>query len=340
MTRIAITGAGGYIGSVLVEEALKAGYEVTAIDRFFFGLDLMDEFRHAAGFRTIRKDIREIKPEDFDDVDIVLDLAALSNDPAGDLDPDLTQSINVGGRTRSMSVAKEAGVKRYVMASSCSVYGFSDQGDLTETSPTNPLTEYAKSMLGAEDHLFSLSGDDFVTTAFRNATVFGLSRRMRFDLVVNIMTKNAVETGKLSVTGGGMQWRPLVHVRDVARCFLHCVKQPASVVNGQRFNIGLTNIQVRPLAYLVRESLPFPVQIDMVAGTNDHRSYSVSYSKMRDVLGYKPQFDIPYGVNEIYSAIKEGGVDLGGRTSTVGWYKHLIASDRLVEQVRLNGRIL
>jgi nucleoside-diphosphate-sugar epimerase len=340
MTRIAITGAGGYIGSVLVEEALKAGYEVTAIDRFFFGLDLIEEFRHSAGFRTIRKDIREIKPEDFDDADIVVDLAALSNDPAGDLDPDLTKSINVGGRTRTMTVAKDAGVRRYVMASSCSVYGFSDQGELTEASPTNPLTEYAKSMLGAEDHLFGLSGDDFVTTAFRNATVFGLSRRMRFDLVVNIMTKNAVETGKLSVTGGGMQWRPLVHVRDVARCFLHSVKQPAAVVNGQRFNIGLTNIQVRPLAYLVRESLPFPVQIETAAGTNDHRSYSVSYARMRDVLGYKPQFDIPYGVNEIYNAIKEGGVDLGGRTSTVGWYKHLIAADRLVEQVRLNGRIL
>jgi nucleoside-diphosphate-sugar epimerase len=340
MSRIAITGAGGYIGSVLVEEAIKAGHEVTAIDRFFFGLDLLAEFRHSAGFRIIRKDIREIAAEDFDDVDVVFDLAALSNDPAGDLDPDLTRSINIGGRTRSMTVAKAAGAKRYVMASSCSVYGFSGDGDLTETSTTNPLTEYARSMLAAEDCLFDLGGKDFCVTALRNATVFGLSRRMRFDLVVNIMTKNAVENGRLMITGGGKQWRPLVHVRDVARCFLHTTRQPESVVGGQRFNAGLTNIQVDRLAETVRDALPFPVEIEMAPGTNDHRSYSVSYAKMRDVLGYTPQFDIPFGVGEIAQAIKQGGVDVGNRTSTVGWYKHLLAAHRLVNEVQLNGRML
>jgi nucleoside-diphosphate-sugar epimerase len=340
MAHIAITGAGGYIGSVLIEEALKAGHDVTAIDRYFFGINILQGFSRSAALHVVRRDIRDIEVDDFAGIDFVIDLAALTGDPACDLLPELAQSINVGGRSRAMAMAKAAGVKRYVLASSCSVYGYSELDELDELSPVNPLSHYARSMLTAEENLFKLGTKSFCVTAFRNATVFGLSRRMRFDLVANVMTKNAVETGKLTVTGGGQQWRPLVHVRDLARCFLHALKQPKRIVNAQTFNIGLTNIQMHGLADMVRTALPVSVVVEIEADTNDHRSYNVSFNKMRTVLGYKPRFSVAHGVDEIYQALKRGNVDVGGRTSTVGWYKHLMAAQNLVNELQLNGRVL
>ena len=168
----------------------------------------------------------------------------------------------------------------------------------------------------------------------------GLSRRMRFDLVVNQMTRNAVESGKITVMGGGDQWRPLVHVRDVARAMLNIAGQDPKVVNGEVFNVGRDNYQIRSLAFTVRENLPFPVTVETLGDSADKRNYNVSFDKARDMLGFEAQYDVAYAVREIYDAIKQGSVDLGERTVTVDWYRHLLDAQQLVAQVELNGRIL
>jgi len=248
VARILITGAGGYIGTTLVEMALAKGYDVIALDRFFFGEDLLEEFAANPQFSTIKKDIRDIRADDLTGVDVVVDLAALSNDPSGELDPDLTTSINHRGRVHVADISREAGISRYILASSCSVYGFGETSELTEESPTNPLTEYARSTFDAERAVIAMGDKTFCVSALRNATVYGLSKRMRFDLVVNTMTRNAIDSGEITVAGGGHQWRPLVHVRDVARAILNIAAQPAEKVNQQVFNIGSENQQIRCLA--------------------------------------------------------------------------------------------
>jgi nucleoside-diphosphate-sugar epimerase len=269
-----------------------------------------------------------------------MDLAALSNDPSGDLNPELTTSINMQGRGHVARTAKAAGVRRYMLASSCSVYGLGEGTALDEDAPLNPLTEYARSSLGAERATFALADDRFSVTALRNATVFGLSPRMRFDLVVNIMTKNATEIGKLTVTGGGEQWRPLVHVRDVAQAFLTILGAPVEKVNGQAFNIGRANYRVREIAEEVRANLPVPVEIVVTPDAADKRSYNVSFERAKRVLGFEASRDIGFAVREIYDAIVNGKVDIGLKTVTVQWYRHLLEAEQLVDSLRINGRIL
>lgn len=340
MARLLITGAGGYIGTTLVELALGSGYEVIALDRFFFGEDLLEEFASNPKFSTTKKDIRDLRADDLAGVDVVVDLAALSNDPSGELDPDLTTSINHRGRVHVAEISRAAGIARYILASSCSVYGFGETSELTEKSPTNPLTEYARSTFDAERAVIAMGDADFCVSALRNATVYGLSKRMRFDLVVNTMTRNAIDSGKITVAGGGNQWRPLIHVRDVARAILNIAAQPAEKVNKQVFNIGGENQKIRCLAFAVRENLPFQVTIEVEPDNDDKRSYNVSFDKARSVLGFEPKYDVPFAVREIYEAVKAGVVDLGARTVTVDWYKRLLKAEQLVDATRLNGRML
>jgi len=340
VARILITGAGGYIGTTLVKMALEAGHQVVALDRYFFGENLMHDFLQNRSFKIVKSDIRDVTVSDLEGTDVVMDLAALSNDPAGQLNPDLTKAINHRGRVHVAEAAKKAGVPRYILASSCSIYGEGDSIALTEESPANPLTEYAQSTYAAECAAFKLRSDEFCVSALRNATVFGLSRRMRFDLVVNQMTRNAVENGTIKVMGGGKQWRPLVHVMDVARAFLNIAEQPFDVVNGEAFNIGGDNYQIRSLAFIVRENLPFPVAIETLGDDRDRRDYNVSFEKARNMIGFEAQYDVAFAVREIYEAIKSDSVDMGERTVTVDWYRHLLEAQKLLSQVELNGRIL
>jgi nucleoside-diphosphate-sugar epimerase len=340
MKRVLVTGAGGYIGSVLCKEMLDSGYAVTAFDRFFFGLDTLKEIAGNPNLTIAKKDIRDIDERDLEGIFAVFDLAALSNDPCGELNPNLTEAINHTGRVRVAEAAKRVGVERYVISSSCSVYGGGQGLQLDEEASTSPLTTYARATLCAEEEIRILSDGGFCATALRNATVFGLSPRMRFDLIVNLMTLHAVEKGRITVMGGGKQWRPLVHICDVARAFRIVVEAPTASVKGEVFNIGKQNAQVLNVAYIVREALPFPLQIEIAPDDADRRDYNVSFAKAKRVIGFEAQRSIADGAREIYDALKLGQVESGPKTSTVRWYRNVIDAKKLIDSIALDGRLL
>ena len=341
MKKVIVTGAGGYIGTQLVNDLLRSGYEVKAIDRFFFGLDTVKDFidsKHK--FEYLKKDIRDLDEKDFKGFDAVFDLACLSNDPAGEIDPNLTYQINRDGRIHVAKTAKSSGVSRYVLSSSCSVYGSSENGDLTEESATNPISVYAKSTLQAEQENLSIADNNFSVSALRNATVFGLSRRMRFDLVVNLMVLTAFQKRRIIVMGGGLQWRPLVHVSDVSRAFITTLNSSQELINSQIFNVGLDNYQIRNLAYLVREELGFPIEIEVAPDDPDKRNYNVNFSKAKNKMNFEAKTSVIDGIKEIYSALKNGTVDTGPKTVTVGWYRNILEAKKLVSEIEINGRVI
>ena len=339
MPHVLITGVGGYIGSTLAELCLAAGYRVTGVDRFFFGQNLLGDLLQHQDFRAVRKDIRDVTGDDFAGVDCVCDLAALSNDPAGEIDPQLTVDVNNAGRVHVARTARDAGVRRYVLASSCSVYGHARSTNLDETSEPNPVSTYAKANLAAERGVLPLNSSNFAVTVLRQATVFGLSRRMRFDLVINLMTLNAVQNGKIFILGGGRQWRPIVHVRDTARAFVTTLETPEDV-GGEIFNVGAMNAQILNLAYIVRENLPFRVEMEIVPDDPDKRDYNVSFDKFAARLGYRTEHTPSDGVREIYDALKNGHTSAEPTCFTVNWYKKILEARELLDQVILNGRLL
>lgn len=339
---VLVTGAGGYIGATLVDLLLAAGKRVIGLDRYFFGEALLGDTLQHPSFTLLRKDLRDVELSDLHGVDAVCDLAALSNDPAGALDEKLTWAINHQAKVRTAQLAKRAGVRRYVLASSCSVYGSGDGALLTEESQPRPISTYARASLAAETDVLPLADSTFTVTAFRQATVFGLAKRLRFDLVVNLMTLNAVQKGKIFVLGGGRQWRPIVHVRDTAGAFVSLLDRAPSEINGKVFNIGSSehNYQVLSLAYIVRENVPFPIELDIVPDDSDARNYQVSFARAEQELGFRAPHTPADGVREIYQALKLGRVDTGMRTITVKWYQHIMEAKQLVDSLSLEGRLL
>jgi nucleoside-diphosphate-sugar epimerase len=340
MSKVMVTGAGGYIGTQLVRDLVNSGHEVTAVDRYFFGKEPLAEFVGNNKVNILQKDIRDLNAKDFSGHDAVCDLACLSNDPAGEIDPELTYLINRDGRIHVAKTAKSAGVEKYIISSSCSVYGKGEEPQLSETSKTNPISVYAKSTLEAEQQNLSIADSNFSVTALRNATVFGLSTRMRFDLVVNLMTLTAFQKGRIIVMGGGLQWRPLVHLSDVSKAFLNVIGAKKDKINKEVFNIGLDNFQIKNLAYLVREELPFPVEIDIAPDDADKRDYNVEFSKAESILGFKAETNVIQGIKEIYLALKSGSVDVGPKTITVQWYRNILDAKALLDSVVLDGRII
>lgn len=328
--QILVTGGAGYIGSVLVKELLADGHKVKCLDRFFFGKESLAEVHSHPSLEMIRDDIRWFDPNILKGVDVVLDLAALSNDPSGELDPFKTLDINYLGRIRVARLAKEQGVKRYVLASSCSIYGFQD-GIIDEKSSINPLTTYAKANRKAEQDVLPLADSNFTVTALRFATVYGYSGRMRFDLAINGMVLGLYKNPKIPVMRDGMQWRPFVHVKDVANAYKLVIRQSPDKVNGQIFNVGSDdqNYQILPLAELVGKSLNIPYEIEWY-GSTDGRSYKVSFKKFKDATDFKPSFTPKEGSIEIYEALKTGKLVESLKTKTVEWYKHLMQSHQLV----------
>jgi nucleoside-diphosphate-sugar epimerase len=340
MSKILVTGAGGYIGSQLVKDLLNAGNKVTAVDRFFFGREVLLDFEENLNFRIIKKDIRDLTEKDLFGHDVVCDLACLSNDPSGEIDPNLTYQINRDGRLHVAKISKRAEVQKYIISSSCSVYGKGEESKLDEKSSTNPVSVYAKSTLEAEQETLSLSTSNFSVTALRNATVFGLSKRMRFDLVVNLMTLSAFQKGRIIVMGGGSQWRPLVHISDVSKAFIKVINAQKELVNQEVFNIGMDNFQIKNLAYMVRDVISNNVEIEIAPDDEDKRNYNVSFRKADEVLKFKASTNVTFGINEIYNALNSGVTDVGPKTVTVQWYRNILDAKELLDSITLDGRII
>ena len=335
-----MTGGAGYIGSVLVRALLGNGNDVTCLDRFFFGQEVLSDLTVNSKLKVIKDDIRWFDPSILRNVDVVMDLAAISNDPSGELDPAKTYDINYLGRSRVARLSKEYGVKKYVLASSCSLYGY-QSGTSDESAPLNPLTTYAKASMKAEEDVIPLSSPRFCVTVLRFATVYGLSKRMRFDLAVNAMVLSLFRNKKIPLMRDGNQWRPFVHIKDVASAYDLVLNQPEDSVNGEVFNVGSNdqNYQILQLSKLIAESLGIQYEIDWY-GSPDSRSYKISFDKIKRELAFETKYTPKEGVKEIYEALKTGELLETVKTRTVEWYKYLIECQRVAESVSLRGTII
>jgi nucleoside-diphosphate-sugar epimerase len=342
MKNIMVTGAGGYIGCNLVEHLLAHGQRVIGVDRFYFGKDLLGtEIINNQRFTLLQKDIRELTVEDMKGVDVVIDLAGLSNDPTCDLKPTLTYSINFKGGINVAECAKKAKVPRYIYSSSCSVYGLGSTTHLSEVSDVQPQSYYAKGKIDVEKRLLELNSPEFAVTLLRNATVYGLSKRMRFDLVINIMTLKAWKEKRIFVLGGGKQWRPLVHIRDVIQGFELAMNAPVDKVRGQVFNVGSNeqNYQVFQIANIIKELIP-SVEIIKVPDDPDKRTYNVNFNKIKEVLGFQASLTARDGASEIIEALNYGILDPEDlRTRTIEHYKFLLRVEDTMAELAKNGRI-
>jgi nucleoside-diphosphate-sugar epimerase len=343
---VLVAGGAGYIGSVLVPMLLDKGHTVTVLDRLYFGDTLAAaRQKHGDKLTIVRGDIRSFSPTVFDGVQGVIDVSGISNDPSCELEPGLTQSVNVDGGKRLVVLAREAGVSRYVYSSSCSVYGHGEGLGLTETSKRHPVSLYARAKVEVEDFLIDAgrqSRGTFEAVALRLATVFGLSPRMRFDLAINVMTKNAYVARRIMVDGGGRQWRPFVHVADVSRAFISALEAPADKVAGEVFNVGsdASNVQILNLAFRVRDAVG-NTEVVHASTDPDVRDYNVAFDKAHKVLGFREQSSIDDGIREVLEALRSGQVDPDDRRFyTLKQYLFLRDAERAVADLGIEGRLL
>lgn len=341
MQHVLVTGAGGYIGSILVPTLIKNGYKVTAVDRFFFGKKRLEDHEQLT---CIKEDSRKLKPELFIGVDAVIDLVAISNDPSGELFESATWQINHESRVRTAQMAKSAGVKRYILPSSCSIYGF-QEGVADETSPTNPLTVYAKANEKAEKDVLSIADDSFVVVIMRQATIFGYSPRMRFDLAINGMTFGAFTNKKLPLMRDGTQHRPMLHVQDTSDVMSLLLTADKDAINGEIFNVGSegNTYQLgelgKKVAETVGEELGEEIPLEWY-GEPDHRSYRVSFKKIQDTLGWTPKIDAEAGSREIMKKLQSGELYKTTDTITLAWYQELVKWHKIIKDAEMYGGIL
>ena len=338
MSKVLVTGGAGYIGSMLVRLLLDKGYEVRVLDRLFFGKDSLMDIEDK--IELIKGDIRDVRKDVFDGIGTVMDLAAISNDPSGELDKQKTLDINYLGRTRIAHLAKLSGVKRYILASSCSIYGFQDD-ILTESSIINPLTTYAEANYLAEKSVLPLADKTFCVTALRQSTVFGFSHRMRFDLVVNGMVGAYHQLGYLELLRDGTQWRPHIHVKDTCRAFIEVMEAEEDKINGEIFNVGSNdlNIQIFELGERICKGINKPFYYEW-HGTPDKRSYRVNFDKIKNVLDYETKYSIEEAAKEMWNKMEYGLINWDDpRTRTVSWYDKLIKSNEQLKDITRFGNI-
>lgn len=281
--KVLLTGSEGYIGAVLRDFLLDHGHQVTGLDTGYF-LDC-DFGAPPTPIPLIRRDLRDVRREDVEGYDAVVHLAALSNDPLGNLKPGLTEAVNTRASIRLAQLAKEAGVARFLFASSCSLYGQGGSLGLTEEAPANPQTPYARSKVDIENALTEMANEDFSPVYLRNATAFGVSPRLRFDIVVNNLCGWAWTAGKIVMTSDGTPWRPLVHVKDIARAFVCALEAPRETIHNQAFNVGSSanNLQIRDIAHKVRRQMP-ECEVTFGNSDGDTRTYNVDFTKIETRL--------------------------------------------------------
>ena len=308
LTNVLVTGGAGYVGSALVPKLLAAGMGVTVLDLYIFGEDVFVEHRSNPNLTEIKGDIRDTATVEraLDGVDAVIHLACISNDPSYDLDPGLGKSINFDCFRPLVRAAKQAGVKRFVYASSSSVYGVKGDDNVTEDLPLEPLTDYSRFKVLCEEVLEEERQPGFVTLTLRPSTVCGYAPRLRLDLTVNILTNHAINNHKITVFGGA-QKRPNIHIEDMTDLYVHVLGLPDEVIDGGIFNAGWENFTVMEIAEMVRNALSLGVEI-VVTPSDDMRSYHVSSEKMRRELGFVPQFTIGDAVRGLQLAFQIGKV--------------------------------
>lgn len=302
--RVMVTGHDGYVGAVLCPKLVEAGYDVVGLDTCYYeGCTFGVAGRKGP---AIRKDVRDVTPDDLNGFDAVIHLAALSNDPVGALDPDLTLKINYAATIRLARAARAAGVRRFLFASSCSIYGMTGEDWVDEGSPLGPLTAYAQSKVRAEKELLTLGDERFAPVILRCATVYGISTKLRVDLVVNNLSGWGVTHGQVRILSDGTPWRPLVHVEDLARAYCSFLAAPQKEVLGLVVNVGFDeqNYQVREIAEAVRQAIPGVCVTYAGEGNRDSRSYRVRFARFQKFTGLKPCWTLESGARQLVDAFR------------------------------------
>jgi nucleoside-diphosphate-sugar epimerase len=332
--RVLITGSEGYIGAVMRDVLLGRGHEVAGLDTGYFSE--CDLHVKPTEIPLVRKDLRHVERGDLEGFDAVAHLAALSNDPLGSLDAGLTQAINTTASLKLAHLAKEAGVQRFIFASSCSLYGHGAATGLTEDAPFNPQTGYARSKVDVEEGLRALASDGFSPVYLRNATAFGLSPRLRFDLVVNNLCGWAAVTGKIMLTSDGSPWRPLVHIRDISKAFACCLEAPRQAIHNEAFNVGSTtlNYQIASIAHMVAGQFP---GCDVVLGKSDGdtRTYNVDFTKIHKKLpGFEGvDYTVEAGIAELKACFEQMQLD------EPQFHSHLYTRLKQIQHLQEEGRL-
>jgi nucleoside-diphosphate-sugar epimerase len=339
--RVLITGHTGYIGSVMVPHFLQSGLEVVGLDTGYFNeCTLVPD---TTAVPTIRKDIRDLVPDDLKGCDAIVHLAALSNDPIGNLVADWTEEINCRASIRLAELAKDAGIRRYLFSSSCIMYGMSTASVVTEESPLDPKTEYARSKVIAEQGISKLADTSFSPSFLRNGTIYGVSPRMRFDTVLNDLVGTAVTTKQVKLFSDGRPWRPVIHVQDVARAFLAVLQAPIADVHNQAFNTGANHLnhQIIELAEIVTKTVPGCTLEVLAQPGADQRTYKADFGKFARVFpNFEWKWNATKGAQELYETFGQIGLTremfTDKRFTRLKWLRHLLDTNKLDKQLRWN----